>query len=123
MLAHEDDPSPELHKDMQHTKPRICFVRSGFAQSGKRKLESMKAQAKQHLQNHRAKPYLMIEVIKEGLIDDSRQGGPNAACPHALLHNYDMAGLANALCDGLHVEGLQADQVNHLQPATTALSM
>ena len=65
----------------------------------------------------------MIKVVKEGLIDDSRQGGPNAARPHALLHNYDMAGLAHALRDGLHVEGLQADQIDHLQPATTALSL
>lgn len=57
----------------------------------------------------------MVQLVEEGLIDDSRQRGANAACLHALLHNDSFASLLHALGDGLQVKGLETDQVNDLQ--------
>ena len=64
----------------------------------------------------------MVKVIEQGLVDDCRQGRADAASLHALLHDDDFAGLANAPCNGLHVKWLQADQVDHLPPAMNHLT-
>ena len=48
----------------------------------------------------------MVELVKEGLVDDGGQGGADASCLHALLHDDGVAGLLDALADGLHVKGL-----------------
>lgn len=58
--------------------------------------------------------HLMVQIIEKGLIDDSGEGGTNAAGLHALLYNNALTRLLDALCDGLQVEGLQTDQVDHL---------
>lgn len=57
----------------------------------------------------------MVELIKEGFVDDGRQGSTNASGLHALLHNDGIASLLDAVANGLHVKGLQADQVDHLE--------
>ena len=57
----------------------------------------------------------MVQLVEEGLVDHGRQRGTNASSLHALLHNDGMLGLLYALADGLHVKGLQADQVNDLR--------
>lgn len=59
----------------------------------------------------------MVKLIEEGFIDDGGQAGADPAGLHALLHNDGMLRLADALADCLHVERLQADEVDDLRRA------
>ena len=47
----------------------------------------------------------MIQLIEEGLVDDSRQRSPNPAGFHALLNDDALARLLHAFCDGFQIKG------------------
>eukprot|EP00955_Chlamydomonas_euryale_P018796 200676-Chlamydomonas_euryale.AAC.7 len=57
----------------------------------------------------------MVKVIEERLVDDRRQRRADATRLHALLHDEHLARLLDRVRDGLHVKGLERDQVDDLR--------
>jgi len=57
----------------------------------------------------------MVEIVKQGLVNDGRQRRADASRLHALLHDDHLACLLDTLADGFHIKRLQADQINHLK--------
>lgn len=59
--------------------------------------------------------YLVVKIVKQGLVDKSGEGCPYTPGLHAFLNNNHMLRLLDTVADGLDVKRLQTDQINDLQ--------
>merc|ERR1719324_1294554 len=57
---------------------------------------------------------LVVELVEKVFADGRGEGRADAPRLHALLHDENPSGLADALVDRLEVEGLERDEVDDL---------